>query len=89
MKYKINKNLILQEDIGPIVRGGLQKYLGVNYSEKDGYKNEKDGSISYTHPDSIKNMTPKYEMKSMDEFEDDVKNAGRLGNTILNANEQQ
>ena len=61
MKYKINKNLILQEDIGPIVRGGLQKYLGVNYSEKDGYKNEKDGSVSYRHPDSIEKPKPEME----------------------------
>ena len=77
MIYTIDKQALLQEDIGPIVRGGLQRYLGVNYNAKDGYKTEKDGSVSYRHPDSIEKHKP--EMGTMDDYNKSLEHAGQFG----------
>jgi len=83
--YKINKKVLLQESVGEVVRGGLQKYLGVNYAAKDGYKTKPDGSVSYTHPNSRANDSanhpdqPDNEMRSMEQYEKDFKHVGELG----------
>ena len=83
-KYKINKEVLLQESVGEVVRGGLQKYMGVNYDEKNGYKTQPNGNVTYNHPDTIvkqpvtQTQTPTSEMKSMDQFEKDYEKAGEL-----------
>lgn len=81
-KYKINKEILLQESVGEVVRGGLQKYMGVNYNEKDGYKTQSNGNVTYNHPDTISKQTitstPVSEMRSMDQFEKDYEKAGEL-----------
>ena len=83
-KYKINKEVLLQESVGEVVRGGLQKYMGVNYDEKNGYKTQPNGNVAYNHPDTIVKQTvtpaptPTSEMKSMDQFEKDYEKAGEL-----------
>ena len=81
-KYKINKEVLLQESVGEVVRGGLQKYMGVNYDEKNGYKTQPNGNVTYNHPDTIAKQTvaptPTSEMRSMDQFEKDYEKAGEL-----------
>lgn len=83
-KYKINKEVLLQESVGEVVRGGLQKYMGVNYDEKNGYKTQPNGNVTYNHPDTIAKQTVTQtptstsEMKSMDQFEKDYEKAGEL-----------
>ncbi len=83
-KYKIIKEVLLQESVGEVVRGGLQKYMGVNYDEKNGYKTQPNGNVAYNHPDTIVKQTVTQaptstsEMKSMDQFEKDYEKAGEL-----------
>lgn len=84
-KYKINKEALLQESVGEIVRGGLQKYMGVKYAAKDGYATKPDGSVSYTHPQSRANDSSNHPdqpdnngMRSMDDLEKDFPKMGEL-----------
>lgn len=78
--YKINKQVLLQEDFSSAVRGGLEKAGLVKYFEKDGYKHNPDGSIAYEHPDTIhKNIPKNTGMKSMEDFGKDSEKAGELG----------
>ena len=82
--YKINKKVLLQESVGEVVRGGLQKYLGVNYAAKDGYKTQPNGNVSYTHPQSRANDSsnhsnqPDNDMRSMKQLEKDFEQMGEL-----------
>jgi hypothetical protein len=79
--YKINKQVLLQEDFSSAVKVGLEKAGIMKYSEKDGYKHNPDGSITYEHPDTIHKTQPQSNggMKSMDDFWRDSAKAGELG----------
>ena len=67
MKHKINKKVLLEEGLGEsltasgdIIRGGLQRFVGVNYDKKDGYNTEANGRVTYnsknnTGPTEVQN----------------------------------
>ena len=77
--YKINKQALLQEDFSSAVKVGLEKAGIMKYSEKDGYKHNHDGSITYEHPDTIhKNIPKNTGMKTMDDFWKDSEKTGEL-----------
>lgn len=84
-RYKIDKAALLQESVGEVVRGGLQKYMGIKYDAKDGYKTQPNGNVSYTHPNSRANDSSNHPdqpdnngMRSMEQHEKDFEHMGEL-----------